>query len=576
MFTGKKIIGLILSLTMTIGILSIDSFAEEDDPADSLTAKETAAISESNMNGGLTAVGFEITEEEAEYIEQSLERDTLAAQSRRWFTPNAAAYANSAGDGSTDFFYRQLNSKEKALYDSLLSAANEFLASYIDVTDDYFAVVQFEPSSFTQAELDKVYNLFYHSNPKFFFTFGGYSYSLTAGKIGPMIMDKFKSASVRNSYKSQISNVTSSWMSEINAASGDFAKEEVIYTKLIEKIVYTHNSPFDQSLAAAIVDGACVCNGYAQSMVYFCNLANIDCIMTVSSEHAWNLVKLDGSWYTVDVTWMDQGAQGVWETWCNVPTYAKVKQQDSNSYHTYLSSLYSGISLPDGSSDHSTSFSSSTGSGGASSGTSTSLKGNSSITIKSTAVIPTLKITLPKSLSFVANPYKMSVDENGKAAASGSGSTDTFLVPVYGTGNSAWNITNNSGIGIGCLMYARVTNNNVSAVEIEDANNDNKNAVTGDAAGDDKRIIRLSLKGKAGNSGTNTAIKFSPSAPSSWSESNGCTKFTPIPDQQSLSITLDTASSSCLVGENCNDRQWTAKDTATITLVFNFDFVAAA
>ena len=364
-------------------------------------------------------------------------------------------------------------------------------------------------------------------------------------------------------------------MSEINSVSGDFAKEEIIYSKLIDKIVYTHNSPFDQSLAAAIVDGRCVCNGYAQSMVYLCNLAGIDCIMTVSNEHAWNVIKLDGSWYYIDVTWMDQEAQGIWTIWCNVPSYASVRQQDQNNNHVFLSSLYSGIRLPDGNSDYAISFSGSdnTVSGGSGGGSSTVIKGVTSLTIKSTAVIPTLKITLPKTLSFVVNPYKMSLDSSGRLSSNESDVKNSYIVPVYGTGNSSWDITNNSGIGVSCLMYATAVNGNPTAISVEDANNGNKNISVNGEISDDKRIIRLALKGKAGISGSEKAIKLSSLAPDAWTETSGCTKFSPIPDRQALSITVDEEKSRCLTGSKCAETKWTTKDNVIITMAFKFDFV---
>lgn len=50
-----------------------------------------------------------------------------------------------------------------------------------------------------------------------------------------------------------------------------------------------------------------VCQAYADTYKYIMNLLNIDCI-TISSNsmnHAWNMIKIDGSWYHVDVTWDD-------------------------------------------------------------------------------------------------------------------------------------------------------------------------------------------------------------------------------------------------------------------------------
>ena len=560
---AEKLIGIFMTLCFSVVFLGSRSSADTGENAYRIYAGSS----------GIIAQGFEITEEEAERIESSIEKDIQASAERFVFTPRAASYAISGGNGSTNYFYLQLSAKEKALYDSIQTAAEEFYSSNTDLTDDHFAIVDFTPSGFTKAEIEKIYNLFYHSNPKYFFTYAAYSYSLSAGKLYPMIIDKFKTASVRNTYKSQIESVTASWLSEIRAVSGDREREQIIYTKLIDKITYTHNTPYDQSLAAALVDGACVCNGYAQAMVYLCNLADIDCIMTVSKEHAWNIVKLDGSWYIIDVTWMDQGANGVWSTWCNVPTYAKVKQQDQNNYHTYLSTLYTGITLPDGNSDNAINGGSS--SGGASSadnGTAGGVKSDSALTIKSSAVIPTLKITVPKTLSFVTNPYRLSVDGNGKVGGSGAVS-NSYIVPVYGTGNSAWNITNISGTGITCVMYATVTNNNPSQVEIRDANNGGKNAVTGEEVSDDKRVMVLALSGKAGNSGSDTPIPFSPALPATWSEASGCTKFGTIPDGEALALTIDTDECRCYAGSGCTDTKWTAKDTAVITMAFRFDFV---
>ena len=56
-----------------------------------------------------------------------------------------------------------------------------------------------------------------------------------------------------------------------------------------------------------------VCETYAESYAYLCGLFGLDC-WTVNgvaaqsgamSGHAWNILKLDGEWYNVDVTWND-------------------------------------------------------------------------------------------------------------------------------------------------------------------------------------------------------------------------------------------------------------------------------
>ncbi|MDE6601643.1 MAG: InlB B-repeat-containing protein [Lachnospiraceae bacterium] len=64
-----------------------------------------------------------------------------------------------------------------------------------------------------------------------------------------------------------------------------------------------------------------VCDGYALSYKYLLQQVGIDCYMVTSEEinHAWNLIKLDGEYYQVDVTWDD-------------PTWDLV----GRSVHTYM------------------------------------------------------------------------------------------------------------------------------------------------------------------------------------------------------------------------------------------------
>ncbi|MBR2311056.1 MAG: hypothetical protein IKA47_11085 [Oscillospiraceae bacterium] len=79
----------------------------------------------------------------------------------------------------------------------------------------------------------------------------------------------------------------------------------------IHDYLITH-SVYDESLVkntaySLLVEGTSVCAGYARAYQELMTRAGIECLY-VSSEkmnHAWNLVKIDGKWYHVDVTWDD-------------------------------------------------------------------------------------------------------------------------------------------------------------------------------------------------------------------------------------------------------------------------------
>ena len=58
-----------------------------------------------------------------------------------------------------------------------------------------------------------------------------------------------------------------------------------------------------------LVDGYGICLGFATTFQLLMDLAGIECITVIgaaydsTADHAWNMVKLDGEWYCVDVTW---------------------------------------------------------------------------------------------------------------------------------------------------------------------------------------------------------------------------------------------------------------------------------
>lgn len=60
-----------------------------------------------------------------------------------------------------------------------------------------------------------------------------------------------------------------------------------------------------------LVEGYGICLGYASSFQLLMDLAGVECITVAGAgsgstrDHAWNMVRLEGEWYCVDVTWDD-------------------------------------------------------------------------------------------------------------------------------------------------------------------------------------------------------------------------------------------------------------------------------
>lgn len=66
---------------------------------------------------------------------------------------------------------------------------------------------------------------------------------------------------------------------------------------------YNNNDTYLKHTAyGALVNGEAVCEGYAKAYKLLLNAMGIECDVVINSEHAWNVVCLDGEWYMVDVT----------------------------------------------------------------------------------------------------------------------------------------------------------------------------------------------------------------------------------------------------------------------------------
>ena len=75
-------------------------------------------------------------------------------------------------------------------------------------------------------------------------------------------------------------------------------------------IPYCHDAtqPHRDNLYGTLVRRGAVCGGYASAFLYLTELAGLESVFLVGASrrgisHAWNAVKLDGSWHFVDVTW---------------------------------------------------------------------------------------------------------------------------------------------------------------------------------------------------------------------------------------------------------------------------------
>ena len=119
--------------------------------------------------------------------------------------------------------------------------------------------------------------------------------------------------------RDEIDSHIRSFLSSINDSMSDYEVALRIYENIIKLVDYdtlglekqksktvSSEVPDDlRSIYGVFVNKKAVCAGYAKAMQYLLNLCGIECTYVTSSTHAWNLIKLEGDYYHLDVTWGD-------------------------------------------------------------------------------------------------------------------------------------------------------------------------------------------------------------------------------------------------------------------------------
>lgn len=99
----------------------------------------------------------------------------------------------------------------------------------------------------------------------------------------------------------------------VDPSMSEYEQVKAFHDYLVRHVTYDGNAPHCFDAYGALVDGRAVCDGYSIAFDLLCYLSGIDCIRVLGTSsnalgtggHAWNKVKVNGSWYNVDVTWDD-------------------------------------------------------------------------------------------------------------------------------------------------------------------------------------------------------------------------------------------------------------------------------
>ncbi len=221
------------------------------------------------------------------------------------------------------YYYRQLNSTGKSMYDTIVNNIYKFI--------DGYGTMEFSINDSTAgSNFQTVWDAISLDRPDIFWvdtqkvslvttttTFWGktkYKYTLEPKDGGSYFIDYFNTSSEVRAAKLVLEQITKNI---IESANGSMAEKiKYVHDELVNRISYNQESYVNNSnIYGALVENKCVCEGYAEAFKYILDKMDIPCVTIYgtgidnkggSEAHAWNYVKMDnGSWYAVDVTWDD-------------------------------------------------------------------------------------------------------------------------------------------------------------------------------------------------------------------------------------------------------------------------------
>ena len=110
-------------------------------------------------------------------------------------------------------------------------------------------------------------------------------------------------------YLESVSNLTSDYERALNAY--EYIINNTTYDNIRANAGYKAFEDMDKeaipcwNITGVFINHDAICRGYAQAYQYLMNLQGIECGYVYGEGHCWNIIKLDGDWYYVDVTWGD-------------------------------------------------------------------------------------------------------------------------------------------------------------------------------------------------------------------------------------------------------------------------------
>lgn len=189
--------------------------------------------------------------------------------------------------------------------------------------------------------LDDVVKAVHNDHPELFWVDTS-QYKYVQSKSGRIVVVNLQFNQAAADFESTRENFQRETKKIISGASKlatDEEKAKYVHDAITGSVIYDESALLNQSAYSAAVNKASVCAGYSRLFQYVMQQLDIPCYYCTgygnngssNTGHAWNIMKIDGKFYNVDVTWDDSLGE---EQGKNVYTYYKKTDSSFAVSHT--------------------------------------------------------------------------------------------------------------------------------------------------------------------------------------------------------------------------------------------------
>ena len=290
-----------------------------------------AMYTEFGGDGTIVIGNFDFGYPQSENIEKS---NTLSSKTESTANNTSNTVSTEKKEYENKYLYKQLSDKEKLIYSKLYDNKEKLkTGTYRIEFGNAFKniLAQEDGTSKLQEYYQTAIEAFTYDNPDVFYidvtkmyinietiqkVFSTkYNVYISNAKDPTYLSDYFTSKEQIDRCQKQIEDVRDQILAQISDKSY-IEKIKYIHDYLVENIEYdqTFEDPNIYNIYGALVSKTCVCEGYAKSLQYLLNEAQIENVIVTGTatnndgkteSHAWNYVMIDSKWYALDSTWDD-------------------------------------------------------------------------------------------------------------------------------------------------------------------------------------------------------------------------------------------------------------------------------